>query len=138
MTIEFESPPTSLSSTMTEKQPAPWPSLFPVLWLGLQLAVLALIIIVADQQSLSLLWTTAMGQKMLLIAGIMFALNVAVYWPLSRWLLRRGLASRNPASWWVGLAALTVGCLFFLVLPSVYTLLIGPSAIKIQQQLTVE
>lgn len=83
------------------------------------------------------MWDAPMGRRMLLVAGGLFAINVATYWPLATILLRRIAARSSQVRLisWVCLIGLTVGCLLFLVAPVAFVLILGPSAVQIQQNL---
>jgi hypothetical protein len=114
-----------------------WPSRWPILWLGGQFVALCGLLVARDSAETAAMWDAPMGRRMLLVAGGLFAINVATYWPLATILLRRIAARSSQVRLisWVCLIGLTVGCLLFLVAPVAFVLILGPSAVQIQQNL---
>lgn len=111
-------------------------------WGGLQAAVLVVFVaamLVVNYSATSLLFTTAVGQKLVaqcvfylaggVVVGLGIALVLDIMWP--GWHQRRPRAAVT-LRWLLGGAQLV---LFFL--PAVYVTLIGPSIIRITQQLVV-
>jgi hypothetical protein len=106
-------------------------------WLSIQVAVLLGVVacqLARNFDAAALLWTAATGIRLTLWALVLIAGNFVALWA-GAWAIRRVFRAESGIQPFAWLTALYVGCLYFLYLPALFILWIGPSALQIQANL---
>jgi hypothetical protein len=130
---------------MTDERPnesrrGSWFTGWQLTWLGVQfgfLVVLGVVLEVGNGDYVSVLWSDPLGVKMAASAAGLLAVWAIVYL-LGCVLLNRLFtpsdSGRGPLYWLLVTVGQPLGFIVF-YLPAVFTLLVGPAAVQIQQQL---
>jgi hypothetical protein len=118
----------------------PWLTCWQTWYLSVLIGVFLVILVTAGVQRpayLGLLWQHSAGFKMAVMAGLLLGVGTAGYM-VGCGCLNRAMARSEGGSrmlYRVLIATIAVGYFVFFYLPAVFTVLVGPAAVQIQDSL---